>query len=85
VWPHDEKEQVLYEYFLNTLGSAEPRQSVINWNELQMPQLVSHHIDTPFSEVEDKNAIAELPTEKAPGPYSFMGVFFKMCWDIIKP
>jgi hypothetical protein len=30
VWSHDEKEQVLYEYFLNILGSGELRQSVIN-------------------------------------------------------
>jgi hypothetical protein len=30
VWSHNEKEQVLYEYFLNILGSGELRQSVIN-------------------------------------------------------
>jgi hypothetical protein len=50
-----------------------------------MPQLVSHHLDAPFSEAEVKNVIDELPAEKAPGPDGFTCVFFKSCRDIVKP
>jgi hypothetical protein len=85
VWSHEEKEQALHEHLLNILGSAEPRQSVINWTELQLPQLVGHHINAPFSEAEVKNAIDELPTKKAAGLDGFTSVFFRSCWDIIKP
>jgi hypothetical protein len=84
VWSHDEKEQILHEHFLNILGVAEPRQSGINWAELQLPQLAGHHLDAPFSKAKIKNAIAELTTEKAPGPDGFTGVFFRSCWDIIR-
>jgi hypothetical protein len=30
VWSHEDKEQVLHEHYLNILGTAEPRHSVIN-------------------------------------------------------
>jgi hypothetical protein len=50
-----------------------------------MPQLAEqHHLDDPFSELEIKAAIAELPAEKAPGPDGSTGVFYRACWDIIK-
>jgi hypothetical protein len=37
-------------------------------------------LDDPFS----KQAIMEIPFDKAPGPDGFNGKFFKACWDIIK-
>jgi hypothetical protein len=37
-----------------------------------------------FSEAEIKNAIIELPAEKAPSPDGFTGVFYRSCWDIIR-
>jgi hypothetical protein len=37
-----------------------------------------------FSEQEVHRAIKEMPTDKAPGPYGFTGIFFKVCWEIIK-
>jgi hypothetical protein len=41
-------------------------------------------LDDPFSEIEVRHAIAELPAEKAPRPNGFTGVFFRACWDIIE-
>jgi hypothetical protein len=51
---------------------------------LELPQLTDQHLDDSFSEAEVRHAIAELPTEKAPGPDGFRGVSFRSCWDIIK-
>ena len=42
-------------------------------------------LDTPFTEAEILNAIKQLPSDKAPGPDGFTGLFFKRCWPIIKP
>jgi hypothetical protein len=62
----------------------EQRQNLINWDELQVPQLaLDNQLDRPFSEEEIGAAIAELPVEKTPGPDCFTGVFYKSCWDII--
>lgn len=33
---------------------------------------------------EIKQAIDEIPADKAPGPDSFSGGFFKRCWEVIK-
>jgi hypothetical protein len=38
----------------------------------------------PFSLDEVKNTIKSMPPDKAPGPDSFPGAFFKACWKIIK-
>jgi hypothetical protein len=31
-----------------------------------------------------KETIFSMPSDKAPGPDGFTGIFFKECWDIIK-
>jgi hypothetical protein len=47
-----------------------------------MPNL--HHLDDPFSEEEIRGAISELPSEKSSGPDGITGIFYRVCWDIIK-
>ena len=41
-------------------------------------------LDLPFSELEIKEAIDDMPSEKAPGPDGFSIAFFQSCWDIVK-
>jgi endonuclease/exonuclease/phosphatase family metal-dependent hydrolase len=85
-WSHEDKEQVLYSYFQSILGSKESRQATFNWANLNLPQLPEQHrLDEPFTEQEVLMAIDQLPAEKAPGPDGFNGIFYKTCWDIIKP
>jgi hypothetical protein len=85
VWSHEEKEQILSEYYQGVIGTPVGRQSTLNWLELSLRQLPEHHhLDDPFTEDEIKRAIIELPTEKTPGPDGFTGVFYRSCWDIIK-
>jgi hypothetical protein len=85
VWSHGEKEDILQEYFQNILGTSEHRQAAINWNDIQLPRLSNQvQLDRPFTEDEIKAAISEFPTEKAPRPDGFTGVFYRSCWDIVK-
>jgi hypothetical protein len=41
-------------------------------------------LDQLFIELKIRVVVNELPTEKAPGPDRFTGVFFKSCWKVIK-
>jgi hypothetical protein len=43
-----------------------------------MSSLANQHLDQPFTESEIQAAVNELPTEKAPGPDRFIGVFFQI-------
>jgi hypothetical protein len=56
------------------------------------PQLVSASLTATWSlgfgsavlPGEVKETIISMPSDKAPGPDGFTGIFFKECWDIIK-
>jgi hypothetical protein len=41
-------------------------------------------LDSPFSIEEVHKVIAEAPKEKESGPDGFLGLFFAVCWGIIK-
>lgn len=57
---------------------------MINWEELNLPQVDGAGLDLPFTEDEVWKAIKLSPIEKAPGPDGFSGGFFRACWPIIK-
>lgn len=47
----------------------------------QVPLLI---MDDPFSEEEIKAALADMPSDHAPGPDGFNGAYMKKCWYIIQ-
>ena len=42
------------------------------------------NLSAPFSEDEINEVLKFLPTNRAPGPDGFTGLFVKRCWNIIK-
>jgi hypothetical protein len=38
----------------------------------------------PFTRKEIDDVIKEMPTDRAPGPDGFNGLFLKKCWHIVK-
>jgi hypothetical protein len=66
------------------LGTVEHWHATINWSELHIPVLQENSVDAPFSEEEIKQAIDDLPSEKALGLDGFTGTFYRACWGIIK-
>ena len=42
------------------------------------------NLSAPFSEEEINEVLKSLPTDRAPGPDGFTGLFVKWCWHIIK-
>jgi hypothetical protein len=88
VWTHDDKQQVMQDYFENLIGKKVRRLKTFQWPHLQLnalQQLPGFALDRPFMENELEQAVKCLPSEKAPGPDGFTNDFYKHCWEIIKP
>jgi hypothetical protein len=84
-WSQGDKEQVLFNHFQKILGTKETRQAELNWDDINLTRLPDdHYLDDPVTEQEVKRAIDELPSEKASGPDGFTGVFYRVCWEVIK-
>jgi hypothetical protein len=80
---HEEKVTV-QEHFQNIKKRPPQRRADLNWERLQIS---THNLDMlagDFTESELRSAINQTPTNKAPGPNGFTGLFFKECWDIVK-
>jgi len=81
---HEEKEQVIFDFYSNLLGRSIDREVTVNLSELDMPNIALNELEAPFSEEEVWKTINSLPSDKAPGPDGFTGKFYKVCWQTIK-
>lgn len=79
-----EKHQVIYDHFLQHIGTYIPRSCSLNFETLGWSQHQLHHLEEPFTEHEITQIIKQLNKEKAPGPDGYIGAFFAACWDIVK-
>jgi hypothetical protein len=81
---HEDKEETLSDFFRNLLGCSSDRVHTIDLDHLQIPTHDLSSLDSPFTEDEVWKTVLSLPSNKAPGPYGFIGKFYKSCWHIIK-
>ena len=85
LFDNDEMAEAVYEHFNSILGSSGNQQNLIALHELRLPSVQAVLLDECFSEDEIWQAILDMPTDKAPGPDGFTGMFYRVAWPIIKP
>jgi hypothetical protein len=81
---HEDKGNLIFDHFSQTLGRPPPRPLDFNWEALNPTAHLLENLGLPFTEAEIKEAVEDMPTDKAPGPDGFSIAFFRSCWDIIK-
>ena len=74
---HTDKEEVAFQYFKNLLGSHSAREQALNWSFLGYEASDLSDLETPFSEDEINKVIRAIPSQKAPGPDGYIGLFYK--------
>lgn len=80
----EDKAKVVHEHFSRILGTPDSRTKALNWQELGYVHHNLDGLDAPFTQEEIENVVKTMPSEKAPGPDGFIGLFYKRCWGIIK-
>jgi hypothetical protein len=81
---HEEKAQVVWEFYATLLGTREDRSCTLDLEALGIPHHDLSSLDAPISEEEVLKTIKHLPNDKALGPDGFTGRFYKACWQTIK-
>ena len=84
VTEHKEKEKIIHSHFTEIMGTGCSSNKDFNWEELRIETHDLHDLGNTITEDEVWAAIKEMPSDKAPGPDCFTGIFFKNCWGIIK-
>jgi hypothetical protein len=79
-----DKHSALFQHFNNHFRTYVPRQISLNFSNLGWQPRNLSHLDYPFLEHEVATMIKDAPKEKAPGLDGFIGLFFCVCWNIIK-
>ena len=74
----------LFDYFNSIIGTNFERSRNINLAAIGVPAMELSALEALFTEEEVRSVIVELPSDKAPGPDGFTGLFYKKTWEIIK-
>ena len=81
---HEEKAAILWGAYKERLGQVSTICFPESLENLIVPVQGLQGLSAPFSTTEIDDIIKHLPTDKAPGPDGFNGMFIKKCWHIIK-
>jgi hypothetical protein len=84
VTKHEDMEQTIHTHFNKTMQRGPRRSRDFNWGNINLPGCDLSSLADDFTEKEVHEAIKGMPSDKAPGPDGFTGLFFKSCWHIIK-
>lgn len=82
----DDKLELAEDYFSEVLGTAPRRQRMLNLDAIPFRSLSPSQVrdlEAPFSREEVRKVVMDMPSDRAPGPDGFSGLFFKLCWDVI--
>lgn len=74
----------LFEFYNNILGTEFVRTRRLDLSAIGLPTAELATIENLFTEEEVWAVIKELPSNKAPGPDGFTGLFYKLSWEVIK-
>ena len=80
----DEMANAVFDHFDNMLGTRGDQLTHLNFEELGLPSVPGTLFDHCFSEDEIRQAIMDMPCDKAAGPDGFTGLFYRTAWSIIK-
>jgi hypothetical protein len=78
-----DKQDIVYNHYLEHIGSHIPRSCLLNLARLRWQSQDLECLYVPFTEEELKSVISEAPKEKASGPDGFIGIYFVHCWETI--
>jgi hypothetical protein len=66
------------------LGRDDGTNETLNWETINPPRHNLQHLDEDYTEEDIREVVMEIKPDKALVPDSYIGKFFKSCWDIIK-
>jgi hypothetical protein len=75
---HGAKEQIVQNHFRSVMGRGDTHTVDFNWDALHFDNPNLAPLGDPFSVEEVRNAINQIPSDKAPGPDGFTGFFLKV-------
>jgi len=81
---NDEMADAIFTHFNSMLGSSGDQSLHLDLSQLTLRGIGDAQLDQCFSEDEIWQAIKDMPSDKAPGPDGFTGLFYKTTWSIIK-
>lgn len=80
---HQQKEEIIYNHFVELLGAPQVTMQSLNWTNLGYQPHNLVELESPFKSEEIERVIMGMPAEKAPGPDGFIRVFYKKFWSIV--
>jgi hypothetical protein len=81
---HQSKASILWEAFKDRLGSTDSPEMMFDLEQLLNRAEDLDWLTDPFTHEEINLVVANLPSDKSPGPDGFNIDFVKRCWHIIK-
>lgn len=79
VTDHDTKEEVVWNYYNNLLGTTMQRSNTLNLPAFYQPPQDLQALEAPISTKEVGHIVMQLPLDKSLGPDGFTGRFYRVC------
>jgi hypothetical protein len=79
-----DKEAAFFSAYSSLIGEIRCREHTVDMTALGIEPKDLHDLEVLFSEEEVWRVVQELPSDRAPGPDGFTGLFYQKAWGIIK-